>query len=196
MTARAALFQRIGLQVDEAELEALIDAALAAFLPAEAPHGNRSALGAQEVVALEEAGLSFERRAVGAESPLVRTAAEYAALIGAALSVPQAAERLAVEPSRVRQRLAERTLYGVKQKAGWRLPLFQFTDHGTVPNVEVVAPRLFGLHPVAVARWFTAPHVDLVVGENDQRISPRAWLETGRDPGRVVALADELHGPT
>lgn len=194
MTGRTALFERLGLRVGEQEFEGLVEEALATFLPERAPRAARSALGEREAAALEEAGLSFERHAAGAESPLVRTAAEYAALVASALTVPQAAQRLGVEPSRVRQRLVKHTLYGIKQKAGWRLPLFQFAERGTVPNFEAVAPRLSGLHPVAVARWFTTPHADLVVGEEEQPVSPRAWLETGRDPGRVAALADELHG--
>ncbi len=38
----------------------------------------------------------------------------------------EAARLLGVDPSRVRQRLGERTLYGVKTARGWRLPAFQF----------------------------------------------------------------------
>jgi hypothetical protein len=194
MSARMALFERLGLHLDADEFEGLVDQALAAFLPDQAPRPARSDLSEREVHALEEAGLSFERRAAGAESPVVRAAAEYAALVASGLTVSQAAGRLGVEPSRVRQRLAQHTLYGIKQKAGWRLPLFQFANHGTVPNFEVVAPRLTGVHPVAVARWFTTPHVDLVVGKDEQPVSPCTWLETGRDAMRVAALADELRG--
>lgn len=194
MNGRAAWFERLGLRVAEREFDALVDEALAAFLHERVPGSPRSALGEREAAALEEAGLRLQRSAAGADSPLVRTAAEYAALVASALTVLQAAERLGVEPSRVRQRLAAHTLYGVRQKATWRLPLFQFAERGTVPNFEAVAPRLFGLHPVAVARWFTTPHEDLVVGEEERPVSPHAWLETGRDPRRVAALADELHG--
>ena len=191
---RAALFARIGLHVDDDAFEGLVDEALRSFLPERAPRPGPTDLGEEEAAALVAAGLSFERQAEGVDSPLARTAAEFAALLASALTVPQAAARLGVEPSRVRQRLAAHTLYGVKLRAGWRLPLLQFADGGTVPNFAVVAPRLCGLHPVAVARWFTAPHVDLTVGDEEHPVSPRAWLETGRDPLRVAALADELHG--
>lgn len=193
-TSRAALFERLGLRVDEGEFEGLVDEALRSFLPERAPRPARADLSDREAAALAAAGLTFDRQATGADSPVARTAAEFAALLASALTVPQAAARLGVEPSRVRQRLAQHTLYGIKLKAGWRLPLFQFGDRGTVPNFAVVAPRLFGLHPVAVVRWFTAPHVDLVVGEAEQPVSPRAWLETGRDPQRVAELAGELQG--
>jgi hypothetical protein len=48
------------------------------------------------------------------------------------------------------------------------------------------------VHPVAVARWFTLPHADLL-NDKGRRISPRAWLLRGDDPEDVAALADELH---
>jgi hypothetical protein len=199
-TSRTALFERLGLHVDEDEFEELLDEALRLFLPERAPRPAQADLTEREAAALAAAGLTFDRRAAGADSPVARTAAEFAALLASALTVPQAAARLDVEPSRVRQRLAEHTLYGIKLKAGWRLPLFQFADrgthgtHGTVPNFAVVAPRLFGVHPVAVARWFTSPHVDLVVDDGEEPVSPGTWLETGRDPQRVAELADELQG--
>jgi hypothetical protein len=94
----------------------------------------------------------------------------------------------------VRQRLAARTLYGVKLTSGWRLPAFQFAARGLVPGFERVAPRLAGVDPVSAARWFTHPHVDLVLGDDEAPASPRTWLELGRDPDGVAALADELHG--
>jgi hypothetical protein len=196
-TGRTALFERLGLQVDEDEFEGLVEEALRSFLPERAPRPARADLTQREADALSAAGLTFDRQAAGADSPLARTAAEFAALLATALTVLQAAARLGVESSRVRQRLAEHTLYGIKLKAGWRLPLFQFVEPGTggtVPNFAAIAPRLAGVHAVAVARWFATPHVDLVVGDDEQPISPRAWLETGRDPQRVAELADELHG--
>ena len=94
----------------------------------------------------------------------------------------------------VRQRIARHTLIAVKDGAAWRLPLFQLDDTGQqlVPGLATVAPRLANVHPVAVARWFTLPHPDLV-DEDGQSISPRAWLLGGGDPAEVATLADELH---
>lgn len=140
------------------------------------------ALNEREASALQEAGFVFERQAVGAVSPLVQTTAEYAALVGSALSVPQAAHRLGVESSRVRQRLLDHTLYGIRLKAGWRLPLFQFAEGRTVRYWEVVAPVLHGLHPVVIGRWLLAPHQDLLLGDGTVAISPRDWLELGNTP--------------
>jgi hypothetical protein len=102
-----------------------------------------------------------------------------------------------VDGSRVRQRLAAHTLYGVKHGAEWRLPQFQLTELGLVPGFERVAPRLVGVDPVSVSRWFTRQHVDLCVATehgDEVPVTPRAWLEAGRDPDVVAALADELQG--
>ncbi|MBI3971596.1 MAG: hypothetical protein HY332_09940 [Chloroflexi bacterium] len=178
-TARAALFERLGLQVGADEFEGLVDEALRSFLPERAPRAARSDLSDREAGALQEVGLSFERRATGPDSPLARTAAEFAALLASALTVRQAAARLGVEPSRVRQRLAEHTLYGIKLKTGWRLPLFQFAGRGTVPNVEVVAPRLFSLHPVVVVHG--APG--------------RRSMHSARGPGIGELIHPHLHTP-
>ena len=107
--------------------------------------------------------------------------------------MPELARRLGVDQSRVRQRIARHTLIAIKG-AGWRLPLFQLDDAGQhlIPGLAAVGPRLAGVHPVTVSRWFTLPHSDLV-DEEDTQVSPRAWLLSGGNPAQVAALADELH---
>jgi hypothetical protein len=157
----------------------------------------RADLTADEAAFLTDAGVSLEDFAppeLGARSPLVQTAADYAALLATALSVPELARRLGVDQSRVRQRIARHTLIAIKDGAAWRLPLFQLDDTGQqlVPGLATVAPRLANVHPVAVARWFTLPHPDLI-DDDDNPVSPRAWLLGGGDPAEVAALADELH---
>ena len=122
----------------------------------------------------------------------MRTAAEYVAVLASSLTVSEAAQHLGVDGSRVRQRLAAHTLYGIKQPSGWRLPRFQFAHSGLLPGFERVGPRLVDIHPVSVVRWFNRPHGDLTL--DDEPVSPRAWLELGLDPDRVAALADELGG--
>ena len=123
------------------------------------------------------------------------TAADYAALLATALTVAELAARLEVDASRVRQRLARQTLFGIKDGKAWRIPLFQLDDAGRalVPGLHQVAPHWVGAHPVEVARWFTLPHVDLEDPEGHS-VAPRAWLLAGGDPRAVVALAEELSG--
>jgi excisionase family DNA binding protein len=190
-------FEQAGLHVQLDEFELLVMEAVARALPRRPLVDARADLTADEAAFLSDAGVSLEDFAppeLGARSPLVQTAADYAALLATALSVPELARRLGVDQSRVRQRIARHTLIAVKDGAAWRLPLFQLDDMGQqlVPGLATVAPRLAGVHPVAVARWFTLPHPDLADDE-DRPISPRTWLLGGGDPTEVAALADELH---
>lgn len=123
------------------------------------------------------------------------TAADYAALLATALTVPELAARLGVDEGRIRQRLTRRTLYGIKDRRAWRIPLFQLDDDGRalVPGLDRVAPHWAGAHPVEVARWFTLPHVDLEDAEG-RPVAPRAWLLGGGDPQTLAELAEELRG--
>jgi hypothetical protein len=205
-----AAFERAGLHIAPDEFERLVAEAIERVLPAQRSAVPRQDLTAEEAQVLEEGGATLRPRATGAGSPLAQTAAEYAVLLAAALSVPEAARSLGVDGSRVRQRLAAHTLYGIRQRAGWRLPRFQFGEHGLVPGFDQVAPRLAGVDLVSAARWFTQPHIDLTIATTPQRaqgarradevegieerVSPQRWLELGRDPGVVVALAGELQG--
>lgn len=192
--ALTAAFERLGLRVGSDEFLRLVDAAVEDFLPTRATSDPRHELTPDEVRLLEASGVPFQPRATGPDAPLVRTAAEYAALLAGALSVPRAAAHLRVDTSRVRQRLATHTLYGIRQPSGWRLPRLQFTEDGLVPAFERLAPRLVGVDPVSVARWLSGPHPDLVIGSDETPVSPLDWLRMGRDPEPVLALATELHG--
>ncbi len=145
-----------------------------------------------EVQALRRGGFDLRPRDLGDADPLARTAAEHAALLATSMSVPEAAQALGVDTSRVRQRLAARTLYGIKLRSGWRLPSFQFEPAGgTVPGLDEVLPRLEpDLHPVAVHRWLITPTSDLEL--EGQPASPLAWLRAGGNPREVAELAAAL----
>src|SRR5258707_853650 len=88
--------------------------------------------------------------------PKAHTVATYKRLLTESLSVEEAAKRLGVDGSRIRQRLAARTLYGIKLDHNWYLPKFQFDGKQLVPGItEVLAKLPEDLSPVAVYRWFT-----------------------------------------
>jgi hypothetical protein len=155
-----------------------------ATLALEAP-ANRVDLSEAEAEVLALGG--FEAGPANAISPTETTRMEHLRLLAESLSPEQAATRLGVNASRIRQRLGARTLYGVKDGRGWKLPLFQFAGKRLVPGLEKVLPKLpRTLHPIAIARWLAAPSPDL------DGISPRAWLLEGRAPERVADLAAEL----
>lgn len=144
-----------------------------------------------EACELEAAGADLSPIDPDAVDPAARTAGLYTELLATALSTQEAAALLDVDESRIRQRLGERTLFGLKSGRAWRLPRFQFTEHGLVPGFEHVVKRLpEDLSPVAVYRWLTAPHPDLVV--DGEAVAPLDWLRTGHDPGWAAELAAEL----
>lgn len=123
-----------------------------------------------------------------------QAAAAYQQLRAHSLSVEDAAKRLGVNASRVRQRLAARSLYGLKEGNAWQLPAFQFVADGLVPGLDVVLRRLpADLSPLAVARWLATPNPDLTTRDDAERpLSPRQWLLEGNAPEAAAALAAAL----
>jgi hypothetical protein len=155
-----------------------------------------------ELALLRHGGFDVDGAPTSGEDPIARAAAAYSALLETALSIKSVAEALGRNESRVRQRLLERSLIGIRRGRGWLLPLFQFQVEAgtgqrvvrtTVPGVERVFPHLApGLHPVAVWLWFTTPNTELVPEDGDEPLSPRAWLESGQPWAVVADLARDL----
>ena len=156
-----------------------------------------------ELQVLRSGGFDVEAGPAPEDDPIARAAAAYSALMETALSIKAVAEGLGRNESRIRQRLLQRSLYGIRRGRNWLLPLFQFQVEdrqgaravkGVVPNVEQVFPALSPeLHPVSVWRWFTSPSTELTTDEApDRPVSPRDWLLAGRDPRPVAELARDL----
>lgn len=159
-----------------------------AALGGEYPHG----LTIGELDALTQGGFVGSSQNPATADPAVRTAGRHMALLANALTVRQAAEQLGVNESRIRQRLAERTIIGWKKGKSWVLPHWQFSSEGQlIPGVDELAAALPpDLHPVAAWRWFTLPNPDLILDGNP--VSPAEWLLSGGDPGIVAGQAAEL----
>lgn len=180
------MFRKAGLEVDEDELDAVAAEALAVVRPryrAASPDRKLAAL-------LAEAGFDVSPPAPGEVERLVaREALALAALVTDSLTVTEAATRLRVDPSRIRQRLARRTLYGFKAGGrDWRLPAWQFVVGGAVRGLGPVLGALDpALDPVGVTQFMLGPHDDLLVA--GEPVSPVAWLTAGRDPAAVAELA-------
>ena len=93
---------------------------------------------------------------------------------------------LEVGESRVRQRLGEGTLYGVKAGRENRLPAFQFEGGKEVPGIAEVLARVDrSLHPVAVLNWFMESPTPICTSTKKKRDpSPRGTgCSSGGDPG-------------
>jgi hypothetical protein len=150
-------------------------------------------LAAGESALLDEAGLvEGERERPGA---FEKSRIEFELLVNKSFTLEMAAKILGVNPSRLRQRLAQRTLYGIKEGRSWRIPTFQFDAKRKklVRGIEKVLPKIRAdAHPLAVATWFTNPHQDLVVGDEEKSVTPLQWLSVGDSPETVASLATEI----
>ncbi|TAK22354.1 MAG: DNA-binding protein [Chloroflexota bacterium] len=192
MAITSTVLERAGIDLPVETFEQMVIEAAGQMLWATAPIDARRALPLGEGEALARGGLDPSPYRGGIDDPLVRTAAEYAAMVASSMSVVEAAELLGVKDSRVRQRLGERTLYGIKMRAGWRLPRFQFCADGRVPGLDRVLPHLDPeLHPVEVLAWLTAANPDLTIDPDDKPVAPLDWLRSGRSPVVVAELAAE-----
>ena len=194
MGAVQQILESHGLQASEEEVARAMEAALAESgfcLPYPDP---RALLEPEEVELLECGGFELDHLAFGLEDPIVRASFEYAVLLTTGLTTRNAAERVGVSDSRIRQRLGEGALYGIKAEEEWRLPAFQFAGVGLVPGIDRVFPRLpKSLNPVAVHRWFHTPNPDLEgLGGEGIGLTPLEWLQAGNDPEIVAELAAAL----
>jgi len=107
------------------------------------------------------------------------------------ISVPQAAELLHVDASRIRHRLRDRALYGFKIGSSLRLPLWQFDNGAPIPGLRAVLATLPAeLHPLEVAGFMTTPDPELTI--TDQPTSPRDWLSHAGDVTVVCELLAHL----
>lgn len=172
-------------------------AAVGALL-AEAPPSSAGTGGLtkDELAVLHDSGVAVEQIASDTPADLVRQSiAAFARLIASSLTVEQAAKRLGVQSSRIRQRLggAVPTLYGFKLKGSWYVPAIQFGRRATLPGLEQVVPALpKALHPLEVVGWLDQPHPDLITETDQGPVSPREWLGMGRPPEPVATLARDL----
>ncbi len=128
----------------------------------------------------------------GTPDPLADYAVEFAAILSTSLSPADAAGRLGVSPARVRQTIQSGALFAVRVGGRWRVPLFQFTPDGLVPNIGAVNGAAPGtIDAVSLQRWYTTPDPDLRAPD-ERTLSPLEWLKAGRDPTPVIAAAREL----
>jgi excisionase family DNA binding protein len=163
------------------------------FLTSSHLEDEGSTLTSSEESALNEGGVEDvseeDVRVVQAQA-----AAAYQDLRATSLTVEEAARRLGVNASRIRQRLADRSLYGLKDGNTWLLPAFQFRSRALVPGVSAVFRRLPpDISPLAAARWFTSPNPDLCTRDTDERpLTPLQWLLGGNPPEAAAELAAAL----
>jgi hypothetical protein len=183
---------RAGLRVDSAEfLDLVEDAArqLAPVDPSPAEYFTES-----QAAALTAVGLDLAPRRDKERDPRARTVALQAVLRDTAVTVAGAAERISVDASRIRHRLADGRLAGWKDRGGWRLPVWQFTNDGVLPGLEAVLAAVpDDQPPLVVAGFMTTPQHDLPTA--GEPTIPRDWLLAGGDPEMVARLMATLGTP-
>lgn len=160
------------------------------------PSGHRPTeeLSTAELSALRSVGAFKDKTAVGADDdPLLRSQAQYMALLEESLSTAETAKLLKVDVTRVRQRLRERSLFGLEYDGAWRLPRFQFERRLVIPGLAPVLKTLpADLFPLDVVDWFLLPEPELQLEGDAAPLSPREWLLSGRPIDVVVRLAGDL----
>ena len=152
-----------------------------------------SGLTAEEQAVLKEGGLTLEP--LPGSDPLADTAVKYAAIITRSLSTREVSQRLRLTSSRVRQMIADHSLYSFLIDGNRYIPVFQFgEDDRLIPNIIRVNKVLNArLHPVEVYNWYHLPHVDLFLNQDiDAIVSPLDWLKGGQDTEILVRLAARL----
>jgi hypothetical protein len=152
-----------------------------------------SGLTPEEQAVLKEGGLTLEP--LPGSDPLADTAVKYAAILTRSLSTREVSLRLGLTPSRVRQMIADRSLYSFLIDGNRYIPVFQFgADDRLIPNIAQVNKALNPrLHPVEVYNWYHQPHVDLFLNQDiEASVSPLEWLKGGQGVEVVVRLAARL----
>lgn len=149
-------------------------------------------LTAAEQAVLRRGGLVLKEQA--GPDPLAETVAKFAAIIESGLSTTEVGKRLRTGPGRIRQMVADRTLFSIRLDGRRYIPIFQFVKGRLVPNIGRVNAALNPeLHPVEVFDWYTVPNPDLFDGDDyEQTVSPLDWLKAGNNPEPVVRLANLL----
>jgi hypothetical protein len=166
-------------------------------LTADSPTDGRSTttdLSAEETEALRSVGALKDKTSLRAENdPLIKSQAQYMALLEDSLSAADAAKILRVDVSRVRQRLRERSLFGIEYEGNWRLPRFQFERRLVIPGLARVLKSLPpDLFPLDVVDWFVLRDPDLQLDSDATPMSPREWLLSGRPIEAVITLARDF----
>ncbi len=147
--------------------------------------------GADTVALLERGGMDVSPLRAVEPDPIADTVGMHAALLADSASVAEASRLLGVDDSRVRQRLRARTLFGIREEDGWRIPRAQFQGEVEVRGLgRILATLRQELHPVSVWRWLILPNTELEV--SGQHVSPLAWLRSGGDIDHVRSVAADL----
>jgi hypothetical protein len=190
MSGLRSALDRAGLRVEADEFVSLVEDATRRLSPVDPRPADY--FSTDQRSALESVGLDLSPLRAGERDVRARTVALQAVLRDTALTVAAAAERIGVDASRIRHRLGDGQLAGWKDRGGWRLPVWQFTDEDALPGLGTVLAAVPEDQPaLVVAAFMTTPQDAL----GDPPVTPRDWLLAGGSPERVAALMSVLGTP-
>jgi hypothetical protein len=192
MEDHAALLRSRGISLPPQAFEKLLWQVVES-LPEVGRSSSRGDLVADEVQALESVGADLTPRELGERDPIVRAALEWTKLISTSVTAEKAGKLLGVGPSRIRQLLAAKGLYGFHWRGRWLLPLFQFIESGVLPGLGEVLQHLpEELSPLEVQSFFLTADADLHEEKLDRALTPVEWLVAGRSAKTVARLIADL----
>lgn len=146
----------------------------------------------EEADVLKRGGLTLEPY-TGKSDAASRIVARYAAMLSLALTESDVREILGVGASRVRQRVADGSLYAINVGRERRFPAFQFHNGEIVPGIgEILKALPEDLHPIEVETWLTSSDPDLTSGPDGEVLSPRKWLLSGGSVDALLPMARNL----
>jgi hypothetical protein len=190
MSALRSALARAGLRVEADEFLALVEDAAKRLSPVDPRPADY--FTTEQRTALTSVGLDLAPQHRGERDVRARTVALQAVLRDSALTVAGAAERIGVDSSRIRHRLAAGQLVGWKDRGGWRLPVWQFTDDDVLPGLATVLAEVPADQPaLVVAAFMTTPQAAL----GDPPVAPRDWLLSGGTAEKIARLASVLGTP-
>jgi hypothetical protein len=190
MSGLRSALTRAGLRVEADEFVSLVEDASRRLAPVDPRPADY--FSASQMSTLESVGLDLSPQRAGERDVRARTVALQAVLRDTALTVAGAAERVGVDTSRIRHRLSAGQLIGWKDRGGWRLPVWQFTDDDVLPGLATVLAEVPEDQPaLVVAAFMTRPQTAL----GDPPVTPRDWLLAGGSPERVASLMSVLGTP-
>ncbi len=189
-SAMAALLDEYGVTSSESEFVCALRTALAAE-----PRADAATLTAAESDFLAEHSGIDAGAAAKAGDPQ-RLAVERARvefeLLRRSHTVAELADRLGVDGSRVRHRVRNGALYGLRVGRHLRLPGWQFDrELRPLPGLAAVLAALpEGMHPRDVEGFMTTQQDALRL--RGRPTTPREWLLSGGNPAAVAELATDL----
>jgi excisionase family DNA binding protein len=183
---------RAGLDVNPTRFVSYVEDAARRFSPPQPDPASYFSPADRDV--LTDVGLDLSSSGEHDINTRARSIAAEAVLRESALTVDDAARRLGVDSSGIRRRLSEKRLVGWKDRGGWRLPAWQFTESGILPGLpRVLAAVPEDQPPLVLAAFFATDQPDLQM--NGEPSTPRQWLLAGGDPTRVGEQASMLGTP-